>query len=100
MFVQILELINEVTSYNEKEISLDTSINLDLRIEGDDATDFIGKFAKKFSVDISAFDFDRYFITEGFNPMGYLNSLFKKKGKKEALTIKLLIDAIELKKLE
>lgn len=43
-----------------------TSINFDIKIDGDDADDFMQAYSEKFNVDLSAFDFYRYFNEEGF----------------------------------
>ena len=49
----------------KKHITLETSINKDLCIEGDDAIDFPNEFATLFQVDITQFSFDEYFYNEG-----------------------------------
>ena len=49
----------------KKHITLETSINKDLCIEGDDAIDFLNEFATLFQVDITQFSFDEYFYNEG-----------------------------------
>ena len=55
-----------IFKYTYREhITLETSINKDLCIEGDDAIDFLNEFVILFQVDITHFPFDEYFYNEG-----------------------------------
>ncbi|GHT93368.1 hypothetical protein AGMMS49545_12540 [Betaproteobacteria bacterium] len=47
-----------------EKISLSTKIADDLWADGDDALEFLEKFSEEFDVDISEFEFNRYFSTE------------------------------------
>ena len=84
---------------NEKELLWDTAINNDLKIEGDDAVDFLLEFAEKFQVDISTFPFEDYFYNEGELSYFWLLKLLGLKRAKKPLYISRLIQAIEERKL-
>lgn len=49
------------------QFSINKGNNLqgDLKIWGDDAFEFIEAFSKEFNVDLSQFEFDKYFKAEG-----------------------------------
>lgn len=89
----LLEFISDEVRDESVEIKRESAIENDLGISGDDADDFILKFAKKFNVDISEFDADKYFEGEpGFLP---LSSAAEKKG----LTVEDLERAIHIGRL-
>jgi len=84
------------------EITKDTTIEGDLGITGDDAYDILVKFSEVFNVNISNFDFKKYFHEEGDWVFGWLFKLLNRKNKvkKNILTVGDLEKAIELGKLE
>ncbi|MGD1890256.1 MAG: DUF1493 family protein [Cyclobacteriaceae bacterium] len=49
----------------DKDSTLKSNIEKDFGISGDDAGDLMTKFAEKYQVDLSEFDFERYFTSEG-----------------------------------
>lgn len=57
------QLILKYSSYDQK-IYDNTSITRDLNIQNEQAKAFIEAFAKEFNVDISTFDFPKYFPLE------------------------------------
>jgi acyl carrier protein len=57
------ELFGEFGLSTEK-LTLETRIEEDLRITGDDAVGFLLAYSKKFNVDVSAFNADDYFEGE------------------------------------
>ncbi len=65
-----------------KRLDENTSVEDDMGITGMDAVDFINDYAKEFNVDISEFDFTKYFYAEGgidlINP---ILSLFNKENR-------------------
>ena len=64
---QTLEsLSNIIRDYANDDaiIDLNTLIENDLGITGDDAYDLIKKISKAFKVDVSKFEFDKYFAPE------------------------------------
>ena len=72
----------------EKQSS-NTSINLDLGIDGDDAVEFLEKFSARFSVNFDSLEFSKYFLQEGrINSFGaYLNKYMETNENFEELTI-------------
>jgi hypothetical protein len=50
---------------NVRRLRLGTTIVGDLGVDGDEGQSFIETFAKTFAVDISGFNADKYFNTEG-----------------------------------
>lgn len=68
----------------------------DLKITGDDADEFIIAFGKEFNVDISEFDFSKYFDAEG---QGCLNLFFWKPPNKAPITLGDLYNAVIAGKL-
>lgn len=67
----------------------DTSIELDLKIKGDDADEFLIAFSKEFSVDVSKFKIGNYFGDEGdpILPAIIRASTDRKKLQRKVLTI-------------
>lgn len=59
-----LMVIDKMGKYR-KPLVRDTTLEKDLGMSGDDAVEFIFEFSKRFSVDISKFEFKRYFFPEG-----------------------------------
>lgn len=53
------------------ELSLDTRLGEDLKIVGDDASEFLDEFSKEFDVDLSGMDFKKYFPYEATADMHY-----------------------------
>ena len=74
---RVFEFIKQETGV--ANIDLKTELMRDLKLDGDDAQEFMSKFADHFSVDLSDFEFRRYFGPEaGFNPFVYLYLLLFK----------------------
>lgn len=61
----VLKLVAECAGVDVEQISLDTAINLDLGVDGDDAAELLEAFSSRFAVDLATFRFDRYFGSEG-----------------------------------
>ena len=56
--------------WRSKPLTRYTRLYEDLRIDGDDATDFFLAFQKQFKVDLTTLDLRKYFNDEGFDPVG------------------------------
>ena len=82
-------IIRERWEYNF-EIKKSSSIQEDLKIYGDDASEFLTKFCKEFSVEPKNFNFDDYFAPEP----GWTD-FFRKKKKYKSFTVFDLIKAAE-----
>jgi hypothetical protein len=94
---QLFNLIEERTGCSD--FDLNTSINFDLGMDGDDADEFLMEYSRMFEVDLSGFDFHLYFGNEGCNPFTALLHLLVKP-KQQKLTIEALLKGIEDKRLE
>lgn len=76
---EVIEFISKSLSIPVRSIRDNSSVNSDLRVDGDDAVEFIESFAKRFDVDISKFKFEQYFGAEiSTNPLQLLARLFRK----------------------
>jgi acyl carrier protein len=60
----IIKLIVDVTGINPDRISLESCLNHDLGIDGDDAAELLSEYAAAFGVDMSGFHFSKYFQGE------------------------------------
>ncbi|MBP1317658.1 DUF1493 family protein [Herbaspirillum sp. 1130] len=64
----------------KKPITRDTQLDEDLHVNGDDAVDFMEHFFEEFSIDFGDYNFDHYFVPEGFSPLEiFLLLIWKKK---------------------
>jgi hypothetical protein len=73
----------------------------DLGIDGDDGVELMENFSKEFQVDLSTFQFDKYFgIESGFNPIMWVLSIFFCSSilKLESLTVQDLVDSAKAKR--
>ena len=68
---EVIEFIAEFTGTKKSEITLDTLVNDDLGVDGDEGSNFLLEFSTRFNVDLSAID-KVYFGPEGFNPFTIL----------------------------
>ncbi|MBJ7406376.1 MAG: DUF1493 family protein [Bradyrhizobium sp.] len=93
------ELLESLLSFvqtetlTRRQIILATDIARDLGVDGDDAHEFICRFADQFKVDMSEFDFDMYFGGEGFDLVGLIKSLVVGRSTKAPMTVELLFRA-------
>jgi hypothetical protein len=78
-----------------RKITLATDVAWDLGVDGDDAQEFVRRFADQFSVDMSEFDFDMYFGGEGFDPIRLTKSLLAGRRTKARMTVELLFCAVK-----
>jgi len=69
-----------------------TELVADLGLVGDDAFEFMERFAEEFQVDTGDFEFTRYFDAEGLS----LHGLFKKTDVKPVITLGMLAMAAGL----
>jgi acyl carrier protein len=63
--------------YEPKEgLSAETSVNVDLGMDGDDAAEFMQAFSERFGVDLSTFPYDKHFGPEGGNPIVLVEAIY------------------------
>ena len=93
--------VQEMNLIEPEDISEETRVEKDLGMTGDDAIEFINEFSQNFKVDISEFDFPKYFGSEGID-LGEMFSrlLGKKRSNRAELTLLDLERAIDKGKLK
>ena len=82
VFNALKEFITKNYWSTKPGLTRETRISQDLRIEGDDASELMQKFGRQFNVDLSAFEFEKYFMLEGFDPIGFSHVIRKLRGDK------------------
>lgn len=93
---QIFLFVSEFTGFPIEHLSLETTINDELGVDGDDGDEFLEEFAEKFNVDMNQLE-SVYFGPEGW-PIPFLGFLLRLIGLSEVkykkcspLTIELLV---------
>ncbi len=61
---QLIELVSCKSGVNRRDINIETSIEQDLGVTGEDAEELIKEISKKFNVNIDDFVFAKYFNDE------------------------------------
>lgn len=93
-FDTLCDLIEHYIGGNRSKYTMETRINFDLGLDGDDADEFLMAYSKKFNVDLSKLEFYNYFNVEGISIIqGLVRFLFSKK-QLLPMTIGHLIDGI------
>lgn len=64
MFIDLVTFLHKQSRSFDVAITMETSIENDLGITGDDGEDLIMEFSKKYNVDIKNFYFEKYFYPE------------------------------------
>ncbi|MBE9599489.1 DUF1493 family protein [Pedobacter sp. MC2016-24] len=92
----LFQFVKEKTFVNDIDINMETRLEDDLGVYGDDAVEFIIAYGKYYNVNISNFMAADYFNGEGLNVLNSLIGIFKKekKASKKALTVGHLYKAI------
>ena len=62
---EVMEFLSVALNEPVDKINIKTSINRDLRIQGDDVDELFSIFIDKYHVNFDEFDFDKYFVNEG-----------------------------------
>lgn len=62
---EIIELIDDKIGIGSIPVTFETTLEKDLGMSGDDALEFIAEVGLRFNVDVSAFQFSKYFYSEG-----------------------------------
>ena len=74
---EVISFIREWLGCSEKNLSLDTRIGQDLGVDGDDAIELLEEYSRRFSVDLSEFQYNDYFGPEAaLNPFYLIYHLF------------------------
>ena len=102
----LLEAIKQFTEQQAGKdvtgITENSSLEKDLGIYGDDATEYLLAFGKTFDVDVSNFMAAEYFSAEGHDIFAAIARLFtgRKGPTRKEFTIKHLMKAVDAKKLD
>lgn len=99
LFNQILNFIVDIRGHYRKKITENSELEVDLKITGDDACEFLERYSEKFGVDIFKFNINKYFASEGTLDL-YLLIFLKKKQSRKRITVGNLIRGIEAGKLD
>jgi hypothetical protein len=86
-------LLIKLSGYR-KPIENATSINLDIRIDGNDAYELVKSIQKRFGTDFSTFDWSRYFNDEPNALWFHWKTKLGFKDQRKSLTFSRLIEAI------
>lgn len=86
----------------DDDISFDTRLEEDLWIYGDDAIEFMLKYAEQYNVDVTRFEAANYFSSEARSLVwSILRSFFRKEStSKKSLTIRHLFEGIKNGRLD
>lgn len=98
---KVKALVAQQTGVRIEELSLQTELGKELGIDGDDAVEFFEKFSEEFQVDLSTFQFDKYFGPEAsFDPVLWLVSILSGTPirKLEPVSIQDLVSAAKAKR--
>lgn len=108
MSERVIQLIAAVS--NRKDITLNSTVQTGLGIEGDEAEELIGSMAAKFGTDFTSMEFDQYFCDEfslswgmlllPFTPIAWGLMVLTQTGKKTDITVQDLVDAVQRGKWE
>lgn len=103
-FESLYQFITSKIGNYSKPISLNTRLEKDLGITGDDADEFMLDFFTKYKIDYSTFEIESFFSSEGFDIFNIGGLIRKLSGKKTIkkniydITVGDLIRAIEVGK--
>jgi len=98
----LFEFVKKETFTNDEPIGLETRLEEDLGVYGDDAVEFMLKYSEKYKVDVTHFMAADYFSPESRSTFGtILSSLFgKEKSSKKILKVVHLYHGIKRGKLD
>ncbi len=92
---KLFELVKTYLS-RSSSFSENSDIQYDLGIYGDDALDLLKEYSQFFEVDISNFDFNKYFNSEGGLFFPKFERILSRKGSKlKSISVKDLLGGIE-----
>lgn len=94
-FTDLQNFIGEFCGITQNKIRLDSKLEQDLKVYGDDAVDLIMAYSNKYNVDVSHFSWKNFIAPEGDTILPSILKLFKKpENKRSDLTILNLVDGI------
>lgn len=96
IFDEVKCLLSKMTGVKDDEIFIHSSIQADLGIWGDDASEFLIAYSEKFNVNLTSFLFNDYFLPEGAHIFSRLFNIFPHK----SLTVKHLVKGVIARRLD
>ena len=93
----IIKLIADFTGVNSDRISLESRLNHDLGIDGDDASEVLSLYSEAFGVDLTDFQFSKYFRGEP-HLLNFWRWIPSKRPKLTPITVRDLVEAAKQKK--
>lgn len=102
MKADLFSFVKNESCVNDEIISFDTRLEEDLGMYGDDAIEFMLKYAKQYNVDVTRFEAANYFSSEARSLVwSILCSFFRKEStSKKSLTIRHLYEGIKNGRLD
>jgi acyl carrier protein len=76
VYERVRQFVAREASVRVETLTPETRINYDLGVDGDDAVELLEAFMEEFRVDLSAFEFNRYFGPEGGPPPAFIGVIF------------------------
>jgi acyl carrier protein len=67
IFEEVRTLISYRCGIREREIQINSRLEKDLRVTGDDTIELLEEYSKRFDVDVSRLDVGKYAAPEGFD---------------------------------
>lgn len=97
-FEEIRQFVAEFSGSSPSQIEARTTLLGDLGINGDDGDELLAAFGERFNVDMSAFEPDKHFGSEGFWPWAPMHWLLLRlrKGTPEQKTRLMAISVADL----
>lgn len=96
-WTELEQFIRQFTSLPESFVlTRQTNLVDDLGLDGDDADEFMAAYAKQFNVEAGDFQYSDYFGPEGFNLIGSVLDLIRKKPPLKPLTLGMLETAANM----
>jgi len=72
----VVKFVADFTGAEVSQIDLNTKVNDDLGVDGDDGIEFLEEFSQRFDVNLTGIN-KKYFGPEGFNPLTIIFTLIK-----------------------
>lgn len=92
---ELFQFVKDQSAVSDIDIDMDTDLQDDLGIRGDDSVDFLIAYGKRFEVDISNFMAADYFNGEGLGLLSYIGAkLFGSKEERKPFTVNYLYKGI------
>ena len=76
----IIDICSKISGLKKSKIELNSSINKDLKIDGDDVVELLDELISKYNLSTKKFEYSKYFDWEGeANILAQIKRLFKPK---------------------